>query len=72
MRDFGAWFSEQGKSEPVEIDGSAWMKCCGCGKEETVNLKAYENGDTGWYVDDEVEPDGTYEGVCGGSDRCIP
>jgi hypothetical protein len=70
MRDFGSWFSEQGKSE--EVDGIAWMKCCGCGKTETVSIKAYENGDTGWYTEYEVEDEGTYEGVCGGSDRCIP
>lgn len=72
MRDFGSWFSEQGKSEPEAVDGSAWMKCCGCGKTETVSLKAYENGDTGWHTEDEVEDEGTYEGVCGGSQFCLP
>jgi hypothetical protein len=72
MRDFGSWFSGQGKGEPAEIDGSAWMKCCGCGKSESVSLKAYENGDNGWYVKEKVEDEGIYEGVCGGSQFCLP
>ncbi|CAG4889511.1 hypothetical protein [Paraburkholderia gardini] len=71
MRDFGSWFGEQG-SEPKEVDGSAWFECRRCGKSETVGLKAYENGDTGWYVGEEVEADETYHGVCGGSQFCLP
>ena len=72
MKDFGSWFASQGANESPEVDGTAWMKCRGCGKHETVCITAYENGDTGWYVEEEVEPDGTYEGVCGGSQFCLP
>jgi len=72
VKDFGTWFSEQGGAESQEVDGSVWLKCLGCGKKETVDIKAYLNGDTGWYVDDDVEPDETYEGVCGGSQFCTP
>ena len=71
MRDFGSWFSEQGKVETKEVDGYAWLECRSCGKKETVDVKAYANGDTGWYIEDEVEPDNTYEGVCGGSQFCL-
>lgn len=72
MRDFGSWSAEQGKSEPVEVDGTAWFRCCGCGKQEVLTLAEYRNGDTAWYVEDDVEPDGDYEGVCGGSQFCFP
>lgn len=72
MRDFGQWFNEQRIEPPKEIDARVWMECGGCGKSESVSVKAYENGDTGWYVDGEVEPDESYRGVCGGSERCLP
>jgi hypothetical protein len=74
MRDFGSWFSGQGAEKPAEVDANAtaWLRCTGCGKTEIVNLKAYENGDTGWYVWEEVEADGDHEGRCGGSQFCLP
>jgi hypothetical protein len=68
MRDFGSWFADQGKAEPEEVDDTLWLRCRGCGKEERLSLAEYENGDTGWYADD----DGSGEGVCGGSQFCLP
>jgi hypothetical protein len=65
MRDFGSWFAEQGKEEP---ETHFWLKCRGCGKEELVERKAYENGDVAWYSEDEESG----EGVCGGSQFCCP
>ena len=64
MKDFGAWFAEQGKAE--EEDGEIYLRCR-CGKSEVVSLKAYENGDTGWYSED---PDSGV-GLCG-SQFCTP
>lgn len=72
MKDFGSWFNEQRTEPAKEADARAWMECRGCGKSESVSLKAYENGDTGWYVEEQVEPDETYRGVCGGSHICLP
>lgn len=72
MRDFGSWFAEQGKSELIKVDGTAWFRCCECGKQEVLTLAEYRNGDTGWFVEEDVEPDGDYEGVCGGSQFCLP
>lgn len=72
MKDFGSWFAEQGESKANDDDGLAYMKCRGCAKTEAVDLKSYYNGDTGWYVEEEVEPDEDYEGVCGGSQFCLP
>ncbi|WP_144156509.1 hypothetical protein [Paraburkholderia sp. BCC1885] len=74
MRDFGSWFSERGgeKAAEVDTDATARLRCTGCGKTQTVEIKAYENGDTGWYVWEEVEADGDYEGRCGGSQFCLP
>jgi hypothetical protein len=67
MRDFGSWFSEQGKGETEEIDDTIWLECH-CGKWETVSRAAFENGDTGWYSED---PD-SGKGLCGGSQFCTP
>ena len=74
MKDFGQWFNEWQPVAPKseEADSYAWMKCHGCGKEESVSVAAYANGDTGWYVEEDVEAEGDYQGVCGGSDRCCP
>jgi hypothetical protein len=72
MKPFGAWFNEQRIDQPVEVDEKVWLKCYGCGKEDHVSIKALENGDTGWYVEGEVVPDETWNGVCGGSQFCMP
>jgi hypothetical protein len=72
MKPFGLWFSEQRIEQPAEIDGEIWLRCYGCGKTEHVSIKAMKNGDTGWYVEGEVEPDETHDGVCGGSQFCTP
>jgi hypothetical protein len=71
MRDFGSWFSEQGKGETEEVDEKVWLRCYGCAKDGHVSIKAMKNGDTGWYVEGEVEADGTYNGLCGGSQFCV-
>lgn len=82
MKDFGKWFAEQGTEQPVYStaqkplaadhvslgDDVLHMRCWGCGKEETVERKAYENGDTGWYSEDFK----TGTGLCGGGPRCTP
>lgn len=64
-RDFGAWFSEQGKEPEVEDDEIRLE--CPCGKSEWVSRKAVENGGAGWYSED---PD-SGEGLCGGP-FCMP
>jgi hypothetical protein len=64
-RDFGAWFSEQGK-EPEVVDDEIHFEC-GCGMSEWVSRKAYENGDTRWYSED---PD-SGKGLCCGP-FCLP
>jgi hypothetical protein len=72
MKPFGAWFNEQRNDPAKEIDARVWMECRGCGRSESVSVAAYENGDTGWYVEEQVEPNGAYRGVCGGSHLCTP
>lgn len=71
MKDFGAWFAEQGAENlgaTREEDDERLFRCRGCGKEEYVSMAEYENGNTGWYADDE-----DFEhAVCGGSVFCIP
>jgi hypothetical protein len=69
-KDFGAWFSEQGKEEPEEIDEHIWLTCAGCGKHELVSRADMENGDTAWYADAGMESAGL--GVCGGGPHCLP
>lgn len=72
MRDFGSWFAEQGKSEPVEVDEDIRFECRGCGKVEYLTLAQYESGGYGWYVDDLEAGDTRASGVCGGSQFCLP
>lgn len=72
MKDSGAWFNEQRIEQPEEVDEKVWLRCYGCAKEESVSIKALYNGDTGWYVEGEVDPDESYNGVCGGSQFCLP
>lgn len=72
-KDFGAWFSEQGKDATPEVDATFSATCTGCGKHEySISLRAYRNGDTGWYIEYDVYPDDDYEGLCGGSVYCTP
>jgi hypothetical protein len=67
MRDFGAWFAEQGKGETEDVDDTLYLKCR-CGKSEFISLAEYENGDTGWYSED-LE---SGRGLCGGGPGCTP
>lgn len=71
MKDFGAWFAQQGAEKPGETceDPDIHLfRCCRCGKTELVTRFQYENGGTGWYAsDDDFE-----HAVCGGSPFCLP
>ncbi|WP_043345185.1 hypothetical protein [Cupriavidus basilensis] len=60
--------TENAETSTPDEDDLLHFRCCRCGKVESVTPKAYENGDTGWYMED-VE-DGS--GVCGGSQWCLP
>lgn len=69
-KDFGAWFSEQGKAKDVgaaaETEDGFCLECR-CGKHEYVTLAAFENGDTGWFSEDPESG----KGLCGGQ-WCMP
>lgn len=71
MKDFGAWFAEQGKDQPGETreeDDTYLFRCRCCGKEEYVSMAAYDNGDVAWYaMNDDFE-----HAVCGGGPFCLP
>lgn len=71
MKDFGQWFKDQKPvGDAAEEDAQVWLECTGCGKSETVNRLALENGDA-WALVHWLE-DGRGEGLCGGSERCVP
>lgn len=74
MKDFGAWFAEQGKAQPGaapeedETGDMHWFRCRRCGKTELVTRLEYENGDVAWYAEDEDFKNA----VCGGGPFCLP
>lgn len=72
MREFHHWFNEQGRGETEEVDDSVWLECRGCGKSVCESMGSVESGDVGWYIEEAMEPGGTYRGVCGGSQWCMP
>lgn len=74
MKDFGAWFSEQGAEKPrttEEIDDTIYF-VCSCGKWEYVSIAEFINGDTPWYWDHDIEPGGRYLALCGSGPHCLP
>ena len=72
MKDFGAWFADQGKSETEEVDDVFNIRCGHCGKEEYISVCEYESGDSGWHTDEKPVPGDAIWGLCGGGPGCTP
>jgi len=74
MKDFDSWFNQQRfvDEKTEEEDDKFSIQCSSCGRHEYVSLRAYENGDTGWYSDEDPQSWDSIWGLCGGGPGCCP